>query len=137
MTLAVKVALNLYTANQIFLAFEAFECNTTSDWLLPTVVLHSNIQNLREKDKECSREWLVNMDLGLFWERVRDNYCGFLMSIFFLTDNWAFLYAQKLALKMEVPLHVCFCLVPKFLDATIRHYTFLLEGLKEVEKVGT
>lgn len=48
-------------------------------------------------------------------------------------DNWAFLFAQKLALKNEVPLYVCFCLVPKFLDATIRHYKFLLNGLKEVE----
>lgn len=30
---------------------------------------------------------------------------------------------------------MCFCLVPKFLEATIRHFTFMLEGLKEVEKV--
>ncbi|XP_052216711.1 deoxyribodipyrimidine photo-lyase-like isoform X1 [Dreissena polymorpha] len=52
-------------------------------------------------------------------------------------DNWAFLYAQKLALKQGVPLHVCFCLVPKFLDATIRHFTFMLEGLREVEKECT
>lgn len=49
-------------------------------------------------------------------------------------DNWAFLFAQKLALKNEVSLHVCFCLVPKFLEATIRHYKFLLNGLKEVEQ---
>lgn len=49
-------------------------------------------------------------------------------------DNWAFLFAQKLALKNEISLHVCFCLVPKFLDATIRHYKFLLNGLKEVEQ---
>lgn len=48
-------------------------------------------------------------------------------------DNWAFLFAQKLALKNEVPLYVCFCLVPKFLDATIRHFKFMLDGLKEVE----
>ncbi|XP_076197260.1 deoxyribodipyrimidine photo-lyase-like isoform X2 [Aptenodytes patagonicus] len=47
-------------------------------------------------------------------------------------DNWAFLYAQRLALKQELPLHVCFCLVPKFLDATIRHYGFMLKGLQEV-----
>ena len=47
-------------------------------------------------------------------------------------DNWAFLYAQKLALKNDLPLHACFCLVPKFLDATIRHYKFLLKGLEEV-----
>uniref|UniRef100_A0A493T1M6 Photolyase/cryptochrome alpha/beta domain-containing protein n=1 Tax=Anas platyrhynchos platyrhynchos TaxID=8840 RepID=A0A493T1M6_ANAPP len=39
-------------------------------------------------------------------------------------DNWAFLYAQRLALKQELPLRVCFCLVPKFLGATIRHYGF-------------
>ncbi|KAL7991140.1 hypothetical protein Chor_014570, partial [Crotalus horridus] len=47
-------------------------------------------------------------------------------------DNWAFLYAQRLALKQRLPLHVCFCLVPKFLDATIRHFGFLLKGLEEV-----
>ncbi|XP_039225873.1 deoxyribodipyrimidine photo-lyase-like [Crotalus tigris] len=47
-------------------------------------------------------------------------------------DNWAFLYAQRLALKQRLPLHVCFCLVPKFLDATIRHFGFLLRGLEEV-----
>lgn len=47
-------------------------------------------------------------------------------------DNWAFLYAQHLALKLDIPLCVCFCLVPKFLDATIRHYHFMLKGLQEV-----
>ncbi|WAR28769.1 PHR-like protein [Mya arenaria] len=52
-------------------------------------------------------------------------------------DNWAMLYAQKLALKLEVPLHVCFCLVPRFLEATIRHFNFMLEGLKEVEQFVT
>lgn len=40
-------------------------------------------------------------------------------------DNWAFLFAQKLAMKNRVPLHVCFCLLPKFLDANTRHYKFL------------
>ena len=44
------------------------------------------------------------------------------------------LFAQKIALKNKVPLHVCFCILPKFLDATLRHYKFLLEALKEVEK---
>ncbi|KAM4771870.1 deoxyribodipyrimidine photo-lyase-like isoform 2-T2 [Rhinophrynus dorsalis] len=47
-------------------------------------------------------------------------------------DNWAFLYAQRLALKQKLPLHVTFCLVPKFLEATIRHYSFMLKGLREV-----
>ena len=43
------------------------------------------------------------------------------------------LFAQKLALKNKLPLHVCYCILPKFLDATLRHYKFLLGGLKEVE----
>ncbi|XP_035784325.1 deoxyribodipyrimidine photo-lyase-like isoform X1 [Anopheles albimanus] len=47
-------------------------------------------------------------------------------------DNWAFLFAQKLALKNELPLHVCFNLVPRFLEATIRHFKFMLKGLEEV-----
>ena len=39
---------------QIFLYLEAFECNTTSDWLTirfsqSKVVLHSNLQNYGEK----------------------------------------------------------------------------------------
>ncbi|KAK6478774.1 deoxyribodipyrimidine photo-lyase isoform X1 [Huso huso] len=49
-------------------------------------------------------------------------------------DNWALLYAQHLALSHELPLHVCFCLVPRFLDATIRHFGFMLRGLEEVAK---
>ncbi|GAB0091797.1 DNA photolyase [Sergentomyia squamirostris] len=47
-------------------------------------------------------------------------------------DNWAMLFAQKLAIKNHVPLHVVFCLLPKFLDATLRHFKFLLSGLQEV-----
>ncbi|XP_034477525.1 deoxyribodipyrimidine photo-lyase-like [Drosophila innubila] len=49
-------------------------------------------------------------------------------------DNWALLFAQRLALKLELPLTVVFCLVPKFLNATLRHYKFMLGGLQEVEQ---
>ncbi|KAH8372949.1 hypothetical protein KR009_008784, partial [Drosophila setifemur] len=49
-------------------------------------------------------------------------------------DNWAMLFAQRLALKLELPLAVVFCLVPKFLNATIRHYKFMMGGLQEVEQ---
>ena len=52
------------------------------------------------------------------------------------TDNWALIFAQKLANKVRVPLCVCFCLVSSFLGATIRHYGFMLKGLQEVEKVS-
>lgn len=48
-----------------------------------------------------------------------------------VSDNWAFLFAQKLALKNQVPLHVCYCLLVKPTD-TIRHMKFLLGGLEEV-----
>eukprot|EP00929_Paragymnodinium_shiwhaense_P051935 TRINITY_DN26058_c0_g1_i1.p1 TRINITY_DN26058_c0_g1~~TRINITY_DN26058_c0_g1_i1.p1 ORF type:complete len:521 (+),score=121.13 TRINITY_DN26058_c0_g1_i1:125-1564(+) len=46
-------------------------------------------------------------------------------------DNWALLRAQELALQYGASLHVVFCLVPKFLDATIRHFDFMLRGLHE------
>ena len=48
-------------------------------------------------------------------------------------DNWALLFAQKLALENKKPLVVIFNLVPDFLEATIRQYGFMLKGLQEVE----
>ena len=36
---------------------------------------------------------------------------------------------------MERPLRVCFCLVPTFLEATVRQFGVKLKGLAEVEKV--
>ncbi|XP_043263264.1 deoxyribodipyrimidine photo-lyase-like isoform X1 [Colletes gigas] len=51
-----------------------------------------------------------------------------------IQDNWALLFAQKTALKNNVPLHVCFCIMPSFLDASIRYYKFLLKGLEKVEE---
>lgn len=49
-------------------------------------------------------------------------------------DNWALLLAQELALERKAELSVCFCLVPKFLDATLRHFDFMLRGLHETAK---
>lgn len=49
-------------------------------------------------------------------------------------DNWALLKAQELALERKASLYVCFCLVPKFLDATLRHFDFMLRGLAEAAK---
>ena len=51
-----------------------------------------------------------------------------------VNDNWALLHAQNLALQMNLPIAVIFCLVPEFLGATTRHYSFMLNGLKEVEQ---
>jgi deoxyribodipyrimidine photo-lyase len=49
-------------------------------------------------------------------------------------DNWAILFAQGLALERRQPLVVLFCLVPRFLNATMRQYDFMLNGLRETEK---
>ncbi len=48
-------------------------------------------------------------------------------------DNWALLFAQEMALKNREPLAVVFCLVPSFLNATLRQYSFMLTGLREIE----
>jgi deoxyribodipyrimidine photo-lyase len=48
-------------------------------------------------------------------------------------DNWALLFAQKLALEKQRSLAVVFSLVPDFLESTIRQYGFMLTGLQETE----
>jgi deoxyribodipyrimidine photo-lyase len=48
-------------------------------------------------------------------------------------DNWALIYAHKLAVEKKRQLVVVFNLVPNFLEATIRQYGFMLKGLQEVE----
>ena len=50
-----------------------------------------------------------------------------------VNDNWALLYAQDLALERKIPLIVVFCLVKTFLGATKNHYSFMLNGLLDVE----
>ena len=50
-----------------------------------------------------------------------------------VNDNWALLYAEELAQKRNLPMAVVFCLIPEFLGATSRQYSFMLAGLKEVE----
>lgn len=49
-------------------------------------------------------------------------------------DNWALIYAQEMAKKQESPLIAVFCLVPEFLEVTIRQYDFMIRGLKKVEE---
>ena len=47
-------------------------------------------------------------------------------------DNWALLYSQKVALELNVPLHVLCCVPPSYCQMTLRHFSFMLDGLKEV-----
>ncbi|MFO7803387.1 MAG: deoxyribodipyrimidine photo-lyase, partial [Desulfovermiculus sp.] len=49
-----------------------------------------------------------------------------------INDNWALIYAQKLALQAMKGLVIVFCLQPTFLHAAWRHYHFMLRGLQEI-----
>ena len=51
-----------------------------------------------------------------------------------VTDNWALLLAQNIAVEHKRALVVVFCLVPDYPGANIRHYGFMLKGLQEVEQ---
>lgn len=49
-------------------------------------------------------------------------------------DNWALIYAYQKSIDKNVPLIVIFNLVPSFLNATLRQYSFMISGLKKVKK---
>lgn len=50
-----------------------------------------------------------------------------------VNDNWALIYAYEKSLETKQTLIVVFNIVDKFLQATLRQYYFMIEGLKEVE----
>jgi len=54
-----------------------------------------------------------------------------------VADNWALLYAQKIAFEIKQPLCVVFCLIPSFLGAQLWHYDFMLQGMREIEATLT
>lgn len=49
-------------------------------------------------------------------------------------DNWALIFAKRLADAQQVSLIVAFSLVSDFQFATERHFNFMLKGLKQVEQ---
>ncbi len=49
-------------------------------------------------------------------------------------DNPAFSYAQKRALEEKRDLEILFCITTDFLHASVRHYSFMLDSLAELEK---
>jgi len=51
-----------------------------------------------------------------------------------VSDNWALIHAQEQALERKAGLVVLFCLVPEYLGATMRQYSFMLRGLRETEE---
>ena len=52
-----------------------------------------------------------------------------------VNDNWALLYAQKLAIEFNVPLIVCFHYFGKFSNSNLRQYHFLFQGLQETHQL--
>jgi deoxyribodipyrimidine photo-lyase len=49
-------------------------------------------------------------------------------------DNWALLFAQQKALEEKRALSIVFSLVPEFLGAALRQYSFMLKGLQELQR---
>lgn len=50
-----------------------------------------------------------------------------------IADNWALIKAQELAVANKAGLAIVFCLSSSFLGANLRHFGFMLRGLKELE----
>ncbi|XP_014095126.3 deoxyribodipyrimidine photo-lyase [Bactrocera oleae] len=70
-------------------------------------------------------------------DKVSDVHCGGILYWMSrdarVQDNWALLFAQRLALKFELPLLIAFCITPQDANITKRQYEFLLSGLEELE----
>lgn len=51
-----------------------------------------------------------------------------------IEDNWAIIYSINLANNLNSKCYLVFNVFPNFLNSSIRHYSFLYEGLQELEK---
>ena len=51
-----------------------------------------------------------------------------------VVDNWALYYTYQQARERQVPIIIVFNLVPRFGNATHRHFDFMIAGLKEVNE---
>jgi len=49
-----------------------------------------------------------------------------------LNDNWALLFSQKLAIEKKEPLVIVFSIIQDFLDASLRHYDFMLKNIESL-----
>jgi deoxyribodipyrimidine photo-lyase len=52
-----------------------------------------------------------------------------------ISSDFNLIISQGVAVAKGVPLKVIFNMVPKFLQATLRQYDFMIKGLEEVEGV--
>ena len=74
-----------------------------------------------EKRTRVLRKGTTKGEATLYW-MIRDKRA---------VDNWALIAAQDHAIKHKMPLIVCFQYIGNFLDANIRQYKFLFDGLEE------
>lgn len=123
------------------------KANTVSDESVPTKIQRLNSKNLVElfikSRNKCSSNGICDFAFNkkrvrIISEEVRvkaecDGILYWMNRDQRVSDNWAFLFVQKLALKNRVPLHVCYCLLSKSTN-TLRHMKFMLGGLEEVHK---
>ncbi|XP_066951760.1 deoxyribodipyrimidine photo-lyase-like isoform X1 [Macrobrachium rosenbergii] len=100
--------------------------------------IHSRIKNERMEVAESVMDFKFNKKRVEMISKATDVPDGSQGIVYWMSreqrvqDNWALLFAQRLAMKNNLSLHVAFCLVPKFLDATYRMFDFMLKGLEEV-----
>ncbi|MBJ7346954.1 MAG: deoxyribodipyrimidine photo-lyase [Thermoleophilaceae bacterium] len=82
---------------------------------------------------------MVQFELGSRGRRLNENLVGSGAVVYWMSrdqraaDNWALLYAQDLANAQRQPLRVVFCLTAACGSASLRHYNFMLTGLREVQ----
>ena len=74
-----------------------------------------------EKRTRVLRKGTTKGEAPLYW-MIRDKRA---------VNNWALIAAQDHAIKHKMPLIVCFQYIGNFLDANIRQYKFLFDGLEE------
>ena len=53
-----------------------------------------------------------------------------------VSDNWALLYAQQLAIEKNTALHVCFSLNGNFPKANVRQYSFMIHDMIHADDDG-
>ncbi|XP_014368729.2 deoxyribodipyrimidine photo-lyase-like [Papilio machaon] len=110
------------------------ECKTNTDF----IDFINEIKTKRENTADSILDFAFNKNRVriISQEQLVPDYCegiAYWMSRDCrVQDNWAFLFAQKLALKNEVPLHVCFCLSGQTSDISLRQIHFLMKGLEKV-----
>uniref|UniRef100_A0A6P7F8D4 Deoxyribodipyrimidine photo-lyase isoform X2 n=1 Tax=Diabrotica virgifera virgifera TaxID=50390 RepID=A0A6P7F8D4_DIAVI len=100
-----------------------------------------NILSAREAQGESVENFEFNKDRCRVLspnENIKDKSKGILYWMYRdcrVQDNWALIFAQRLAIKKKLPLHVCYSLKDAHEQyPTQRHFNFFIEGLKFVQK---